>query len=44
MIEAGGDVMKLPLEQRQMLGEDAMSGLLTYQAKRFAGEDRKSVV
>ncbi|HNB25464.1 MAG TPA: D-Ala-D-Ala carboxypeptidase family metallohydrolase [Alphaproteobacteria bacterium] len=38
MIEAGGDVMKLPLEQRQMLGEDAMSGLLTYQAKRFAGE------
>jgi hypothetical protein len=38
MIEAGGDVMKLPLEQRQALGEDAMSGLLTYQVKRLAGD------
>ena len=35
MIEAGGNVMDLPLEQRQALGEQAMSGLMEYQGKKL---------
>ncbi len=38
LIEAGGLLTQLPLEQRQALGEDAMSALTTYQAKKNAKE------
>lgn len=34
LIEAGGLVTDLPLEQRQSLGEAAMSGLIEYQTKK----------
>lgn len=38
LIEAGGLLTQLPLEQRQALGEEAMSALTTYQAKKNAKE------
>jgi len=35
MIEAGGNILDLSLEQRQALGEQAMSGLMEYQGKKL---------